>query len=184
MTPRMEMTEYKKESGYYLDGHEHKDGFILVDEIKINEAVVAMLKEKSLKISVVESLTGGLLSDAIVKVPGSSAVFYEGVVTYSENAKVQRVGVSPETLEQFGAVSYETAYEMCKGLKGTDVSVSTTGVAGPTGVPLCNVIGRTYIGIRIGEEISVYEYTFSGDREEVRRKAVNMALYGLYDLIK
>lgn len=178
------MIDYSREKGVYLSDHEHKDGFILIEGKRINEVVVELLKKKDLRISVVESLTGGLLSDAIVKVPGSSAVFFEGMVTYADNAKVMRVNVSPETIENFGAVSYETAYEMCRGLDNTYIAISTTGVAGPTGVPLCDIIGRTYIGIRIGEEVKVYEYRFSGDREEVRRKAVNMALYKLYELIK
>lgn len=175
---------YLRLRGEYPDNLEVKDGFIFIDGKKINEAVVQLLKEKALKISVVESLTGGLLSDAFVKVSGSSAVFYEGIVSYAEEAKQERVGVKGETLENFGAVSYETAYEMCKGLSCTPIAISTTGVAGPSGTMLCDIVGRTYIGIRINESVQVVEYTFRGDREEVRRKAINMALYGLYNLIK
>lgn len=175
---------YLKKSGNYPDNLEHSEGFILIDGKKINEVVVELLKEKGYQISVVESLTGGLLADAIVKVSGSSAVFFEGIVSYADKSKIQRVNVNPSTLNEHGAVSYETAYEMCKGLQSSMVAISTTGVAGPTGVRLCDIIGRTYIGIRIDNSIQVEEFTFSGDREDVRRKAVNMALYELYKLIK
>ena len=106
-----------------------------VDGKKLNVAVAQLLLENNLKISVAESLTGGEVAAKLVDVPGISKSFIEGIVAYANEAKMNRLSVSAETLIKYGAVSEETAKEMAEGLIKGDVtvSVSTTGIAGPTG---------------------------------------------------
>ncbi|MGL6168994.1 MAG: CinA family protein, partial [Fusobacteriaceae bacterium] len=93
------------------------------------EKLILELKNKKLKLSVAESCTGGMLSSEIVEVSGASEVFYEGIVTYSCESKIKRLGVSEETIKKYGVVSEQTAKEMLKGLE-TEVGISTTGIAG------------------------------------------------------
>ncbi|MCL1982041.1 MAG: competence/damage-inducible protein A [Clostridiales bacterium] len=114
------------------------------DDEGLNEAVAKKLIEKNISVSCVESCTGGLFAEMLTKVPGVSAVFDRGIVTYSNRAKVEELGVSEKTLEKFGAVSVETAIEMARGLKektGSRLCVSVTGIAGPGGGSLEKPVG-------------------------------------------
>ncbi|MBQ7653151.1 MAG: CinA family protein [Clostridia bacterium] len=155
------------------------------DGEELSTVVVELLKKRGNTLAVSESLTGGMLSAEIVNVSGSSAVFVEGIVSYSNEAKMNRLGVKEATLDTLGAVSAEVAYQMANGLlKGADYSLSTTGIAGPTGDGVCNEIGRTYIGFGSKNEIRVKTFVFAGDRKEVRKRAVNQALATLYENIK
>ena len=148
------------------------------------EVVVGLLKKKGQTLAVSESLTGGLLSAEIVSVSGSSAVFKEGIVSYANSSKTARLGVESGVLSIVGAVSAEVAYQMAKGvLKGVDYSLSTTGIAGPNGDGICNVVGKTYIGIGDKNGVTTAEYVFTGDRQEIRKRAVYRALITLYEKI-
>ena len=136
-------------------------------------------KGKGLKIATAESCTGGLLSGTIVDVSGASDCFDEGFVTYSNEAKMRAIGVSLQTLKEFGAVSKECAMEMAKGAAENakaDIAVSTTGIAGPTGGTQDKPVGRVYIGVYSKGQTKAFEYNFSGTREIVRKRSVINAL--------
>lgn len=138
------------------------------------DKIVKILKSKNLMISFAESCTGGLLAAEFVGVSGSSEVFSESVVTYSNEAKVKYLKVSKDTLNEFGAVSKETAYEMAEGIKNlsnADIGVSITGIAGPTGGTINKPVGLVYIGVSF-KDTNVYEYNFAGDRLAVRLQTV------------
>lgn len=137
--------------------------------------LVKLLKERKMHITVAESCTGGLLAAKIIDVPGASTVFYEGLVTYSNESKILRLGVNPATLEKFGAVSSETAAEMIKNIR-TEFGISVTGLAGPEGGTREKPVGVVYIGFKYRDEISVKRYVFSGERNAIRRQAAEAAV--------
>lgn len=153
------------------------------DSDRLEKLIIKSLKEKGKTLSVAESCTGGLLSDSFVNVSGASEVFMEGIVTYSNDAKIKRLGVKKETLEKFGAVSEETAREMVLGLK-TDVGISVTGIAGPLGGTKEKPVGLVYMGIRNGNEIEVEKKVFKGSRRKVRERAVLHSLFCLNKMLK
>lgn len=143
------------------------------------EQVVRLLKERNLTITAAESCTGGLIAGTLVNVAGASDVFGEAYVTYSNEAKQRLVGVRAETLEQFGAVSEETAYEMAAGAvraAGADVGLSSTGIAGPGGGTPEKPVGLVYIGCCVRGEIQVRRLNLHGDREQNRMDTVKAAL--------
>jgi PncC family amidohydrolase len=137
------------------------------------------LKERHLTISVAESCTGGLLMDKITDVSGSSEYFMGGVVTYLDELKMKILGVKEETLKRVGAVSEEVAKEMAKGVKNltnTDIGVSTTGIAGPTGATPTKPVGLVYIGFCSSGEELVERHIFKGDRRMVKERAAQAVL--------
>jgi nicotinamide-nucleotide amidase len=145
----------------------------------LDEVVGEMLLSRKLTIATAESCTGGLLSGALINYPGISDVFMEGVVTYSNEAKMKRLGVKAETLESFGAVSEETAREMAAGIAkaaGTDIGISVTGIAGPGGGNDEKPVGLVYIGLYIQGEVKVKKLNFFGDRQKIRNRTVASAL--------
>lgn len=148
-------------------------------EMSAEEAVVRLLEEKKWMVTTVESCTAGLLSAAIVNVPGASGVFSKGFITYSDEAKHDLVGVSLETLKKHTAVSEETAGEMALGAArtaGAECALSVTGIAGPGGGTKEKPVGLVYIGCSVLEKVSVERHVFLGDRMEVRKQAVEAAL--------
>ena len=152
----------------------------------LNERLVALLAEKQLKISSAESCTGGLFAALITEVSGSSGVFDESIVTYSNEAKMRELGVRKATLDRVGAVSRETAYEMTRGIcrrTGADIGVGITGIAGPTGGTDKKPIGTVYVGINICGDISVYHLRVIGDRAQVRRETCRFAMEKIIEKI-
>lgn len=144
-----------------------------------NREIIEKLIEKGIVVATAESCTGGMISSIITDVPGSSAIFGYGMVTYSNEAKMKILGVNEDTLVQFGAVSKETAYEMAKGLMNlscADVAVSVTGIAGPGGGSAEKPVGLVYMGIATEEGVFTKKNLFSGDRDEIRKQTVNTAL--------
>ena len=142
-------------------------------------ALVAALKQQNLTITTAESLTGGRIASAITAVPGSSAVFPGGVVSYCDRIKHQVLGVPAEDLERFGAVSEPVAKAMAKGaaaLMGTDLALSATGIAGPDGDGSENPVGTVYLGLYDRGEVLCERHIFSGDRGEVQRQSVERAI--------
>ena len=136
---------------------------------------VNKLIEKNMTIAVAESCTGGMVASAIVDIAGSSKVLMEGVVTYSNESKMNRLGVKAETLDKFGAVSAETAKEMAEGVArtaGTNVGVGITGIAGPDGGTDEKPVGLVYIGVCINGETTVKQLNLSGNRQRIRGRAV------------
>ena len=125
------------------------------DDEKLVQVVCRKLMEKGMTLSSAESCTGGMFAAAVTDIPGISSVFQRGLVTYSNEAKIEELGVSSETLEKFGAVSRETAVEMVEGLKrvsGSDICISVTGIAGPGGGTPEKPVGLVYIGFIFGDK--------------------------------
>lgn len=158
-----------------------------VDNSSLAENLALLLKLRRMKLSVAESFTGGGVSKKLVGVAGISEVFIEGMNTYSNDAKIQRLGVSENTLKHYGAVSDATAREMVKGLLGNgkcNMSIATTGIAGPKSDGSAKPVGLCYIAIGTEEKISVYEYNLKGSREEITETAINLALFLAYKTLK
>lgn len=155
-------------------------------EMLIEEEVVALLRNKGLKVTFAESCTGGLLAGRLVNVAGASEVFKCSVVTYSNKAKRKLLGVNKCTLKVYGAVSSQTAVEMAIGalrhLSG-DVAVSVTGIAGPGGGTDTKPVGLVYIACNVQGNVTVKEYHFSGERLDVRMASVEAALIQLRDCL-
>lgn len=144
----------------------------------MEEEVVRRLKEKGLKISFVESCTGGLLCATLINVSGASGVIEQSFVTYSNKAKHRLVGVKKKTLSRYGAVSPKTAKEMAKGgakKAKSDICVSVTGVAGP-GTEENKPVGLVFIGVCCNNQVKAYRFHLQGTRSEIRKAAVDKAL--------
>ncbi|MEO5813164.1 MAG: CinA family protein [Rhodanobacter sp.] len=151
--------------------------------LQLAQTAAAAVQQKRLMLVTAESCTGGWIAKALTDLPGSSAWFHAGVVTYSYEAKEALLGVNPRTLEHAGAVSEETALEMVAGALarlGAGVAVAVTGIAGPTGGTTDKPVGTVWIGWkRRGDYAHAQMFQFSGDREAVRRQTVAAALSGL-----
>ena len=148
-------------------------------ETNMQTVVAQLLLSKHLTIAVAESCTGGLLTSALVEYPGISEVLLEGCVTYSNQAKMQRLGVQAQTLETYTAVSAQTAAEMAEGIaktSGADIGISTTGIAGPDGGTAEKPVGLVYIGLSIKGKTTVTEYHYTGKRNQIRERATMYAL--------
>lgn len=148
-------------------------------DITLEDVTGRMLVEKGLTISIAESCTGGLITAALVNCAGISSVLKEGVVSYSNQAKIKRLGVNPETLEDYGAVSKETAAEMAAGIAAaaaTDIGLSVTGVAGPGGGTIEKPVGLVYMGLFIKGKLKIKEIRTSGDRGKIRNRTAAAAL--------
>ena len=145
-----------------------------------SDNVFEYLIKNNITVATCESCTGGLLAAAFTDVPGISSVFLEGAVTYTNEAK-ERLGVSRGTLQTYGAVSKETAREMALCIKkraGSDIGISTTGVAGPMpseGKP----VGLVFAAIATKKETHLFKFILSGTRREIREAAVTKVLKNL-----
>ena len=141
---------------------------------KLSQKIVSLLRKKRFKISFVESCTGGLLSSSITSISGSSKVFTLGLVTYSNQSKINTLKVPKKTIMKHGAVSYESCLSMLKNLNKiskTNISVSITGVAGPKGGTIKKPVGLVFIGIKKGNKISVNKYIFKNKGRVYIQKA-------------
>lgn len=151
------------------------------------EVVINALAEQGKYVSCAESCTGGMLTSMLVDIPGSSKVLKESIVTYSNEAKINRLGVKKETIESYGAVSKQTAEEMAMGLykeTGCDIAISVTGIAGPEDSG-DKKAGLVYISLYDGEESTTVKYQGRSNREYNRRfsslNALNMVRLHLRD---
>ena len=155
---------------------------------KLSQKVVKLLSKKRLKISFAESCTGGLLSSSITSISGSSNIFTLGLVTYSNQAKINILKVPKRILMKHGAVSYETCLAMVKNLNKiskTNISVSITGVAGPKGGTKQKPVGLVFIGIKKGNKTVVKKFLFkSKKRNSIQRSTVNKALNLVLSFVK
>ena len=155
---------------------------------KLSQKVVKLLSKRKLKISLAESCTGGLLSSSITSISGSSKVFTLGLVTYSNQAKINILKVPKRIIIKHGAVSYETCLSMVKNLNKiskTNISVSITGVAGPKGGTKQKPVGLVYIGIKKGNKTMVKKFLFkSKKRNSIQRSTVNNALNLVLSFVK
>ncbi len=158
--------------------------------MSIEKQTVELLKSKKLKLATAESCTGGLISKRITDVSGSSEVFEGGVVCYSNRFKENVLGVSPETLKKYGAVSRETAREMVKGvlsLTKADIAVAVTGIAGPSSDDTNKPVGLVYIAVSDGKSTIVKKHlnSFTGDvREQNRNISADTALEMIMEAIR
>ena len=142
----------------------------------IVEKLVTTLSQQGKTLCTAESCTGGLIAATITDIPGASAIFDRAFITYSNQAKQDMIGVSANTLNKHGAVSYETAQQMAEGaLKtaNTDIAIACTGIAGPDGGTAEKPVGLVYIGIAYkGGDTQVYKKKYTGDRQAVRTQTV------------
>ncbi len=155
-------------------------------EVTLEKAVVDLLAANKLTACTVESCTGGMLSARLINVPGVSEVFKSGYVTYSNKSKRKLLGIKKNILMKHGAVSEQIAREMAKtaaALARTDVSVSTTGIAGPDGGTPEKPVGLVYIGCNVCGRVTVKECRFHGSREKIRESTVSAALSLLRECI-
>ena len=144
------------------------------------KSLIRKLTKKKLKISVVESCTGGLLASSIISVDGASKVFDLGLVTYSNQAKIKVLKVNKNIITRYGAVSYECCYEMVKNLSKiskANINISITGIAGPRGGTKQKPVGLVYIGIKKGSKIQINKCLFtSKKRSSIQKATVKKAL--------
>lgn len=143
----------------------------------IASEVIAKLQGKTLVTA--ESLTGGGIGALLTSIPGASAVFKGGIISYTDDVKREVLGVPAAYLQTFGAVSAPVAEAMAVGARDTlraDIAVSVTGLAGPTGDEFGNPVGTVFIGYADARGVTVGEYHFPGDREAVRNKTIEAAL--------
>lgn len=149
----------------------------------LEENIVNHLQKKKLTITTAESCSGGLLAGRIVNVSGASNVFKEGIITYSNEAKIKHLNVKEETLRNFGAVSEETAKEMAIGgalFASADVCIAITGIAGPDGGSNEKPVGLVYIGCYVKGDTVIKKYNFKGNRKKIR----DYAVYSALDLVR
>lgn len=150
--------------------------------MNLSSDVIKILQGKTL--ATAESCTGGGIGAVLTAVPGSSAVYKGGIISYTNEVKEKLLGVPAEMLEAYGAVSAPVAQAMAEGARKTlqtDISVSVTGLAGPGGDEYGNPVGTVFIGYADANKSYAKEYHFSGDREAVRLQAVQMALCAVLD---
>ncbi len=147
---------------------------------ELSKKVINLLRKKKLKISFAESCTGGMLASSITAIRGSSKIFTLGLITYSNQSKINILKVRRNIIIKHGAVSYETCLSMVKNLSlmsKTHLSVSITGVAGPGGGTKSKPVGLVYIGVKKGKKILIKKYLFkSKKRKVIQRSSVNKAL--------
>ena len=148
-------------------------------ERTLEEVVGALLLAQQKTLALAESCTGGYISHRITRVAGSSAYYYGGAVTYSNEAKVLFLGVKRETLERYGAVSRETALEMSKGIRertGASIGLGVTGVAGPSGGSIEKPVGTVWISLDCEDFHEARRFQFHGDRERIIEASSQAAL--------
>ena len=153
-----------------------------------SKQLISLLKRKKLKLAVAESCTGGMLSSTITSVSGSSKVFTLGIVAYSNQSKIKVLKVSKNIIRKYGSVSEPVCLAMLKNLNKiskTNISVSITGIAGPSGATKIKPVGLVYAGIKKGNRTEVKKYLFKNKgRSYIQRSAVNKSLRLILSFLK
>ncbi len=152
----------------------------------IEKAIGSLLRKQGWTVSIAESCTGGLVSHRVTNVPGSSDYFEGGVVSYSNRAKAEHLGVSPALLERHGAVSSQVAKKMAEGVRktfGTTFGLSTTGVAGPAGGTRKTPVGLVFMALSDGRRTLVKKENFRGTRLQIKQQAAERILEFLSDYL-
>jgi nicotinamide-nucleotide amidase len=147
--------------------------------IRLATALGQQLQQQKRTLAIAESCTGGGVCQVITEIAGSSAWFDCGFICYSNAAKIKLLGVNPQTLATFGAVSQETALEMAQGAlqhSGADYALSVTGIAGPDGGSVKKPVGTVFIAVQTPLQAVCYENHFSGNRNQVRQQSIEFAL--------
>lgn len=154
-----------------------------IENKNLEEVAAELLIKNNITISIAESCTGGLVSSRLTDIPGISKVFNRGIVSYSNEAKMENLGVNPQTLEKYGAVSRETAVEMARGMQkvaGTDIAVSITGIAGPEGGTPQKPVGLVYVALADRQDVHCKELKLWGSRNRIR----NVTALHVFDMIR
>lgn len=168
-----------------IDGLESKARSILgnhiygIDEETLESVVVEKLRKKNLTLALAESCTGGLIANRITNIPGSSEVFLAGLAAYSNEAKINILGVPADIIEKHGAVSRETASAMAEGmmaLTNADIALSVTGIAGPGGGAAEKPVGLVYISIAVSNGVETVKNLFNGSRIDIKHRTSQVAL--------
>ncbi len=147
--------------------------------MSLAKKLLEICRTEKLKIATAESCTGGLVAASITEIPGSSDIFERGFITYSNEAKMELLGVSKALIKKYGAVSEQAAKAMARGaLKNSnaDIAVAITGIAGPSGGTIKKPVGLVFIAAARGKIVNVNIYYLKGNREKVRKKATLSAL--------
>ena len=155
---------------------------------KLSQKIVELLKRKRLKLSVVESCTGGMLSGAITSVSGSSKVFTLGLITYSNQSKNHILKVPNQIIKKHGAVSIQCCFSMVNNLNKiskSNIAVSITGIAGPSGGTKQKPVGLVYVGIKKGNKVKINRYLFKNKgRSNIQKAAVKKSLELILSILK
>jgi PncC family amidohydrolase len=155
---------------------------------KLSQKIVKLLKRKRLKLSVVESCTGGMLSSAITSVSGSSKVFTMGLVTYSNESKKSILKVPKQIIRKHGTVSIQCCLSMINNLSKiskSNIAVSITGIAGPSGGTKKKPVGLVYVGIKKWNKIKIHKYLFKNKgRSYIQKAAVRKSLGLILNILK
>lgn len=149
------------------------------ESVTLEEAIVELCREKNITVTTAESCTAGLLAGRLMNVAGASEIYNEGYITYSNDSKKRLLGVKADTLDEYGAVSHETAAEMALGAAkaaAARAAVSVTGIAGPGGGSKEKPVGLVYVGCAVNGEVRTEEFRFTGNRAKNREYAVVRAL--------
>jgi len=152
----------------------------------LENEVGKILREKNLTIACAESCTGGLLTSRLTDVAGSSAYVQGSIVSYSNAVKNSVLKVKAETLQEFGAVSEQTARQMSENVRklfNTDIGVGVTGIAGPDGGSAEKPVGTVYISVSNADKTEVKRFNFNGTRAEIKNQSANAALSMIKDFI-
>ena len=155
---------------------------------KLSQKIVKLLKRKRLKLSVVESCTGGMLSSALTSVSGSSEIFTLGLVTYSNQSKNRILKVPKQIIRKHGAVSMQCCLSMINNLSKiskSNIAVSITGIAGPSGGSKQKPVGLVYVGIKKGNKIKIHKYLFKNKgRSYIQKATVRKSLGLILNILK
>ena len=157
-----------------------------IGDQNLEEVLIKKLKKKKMTISCAESCTGGLIGHRLTQVPGGSEVFNGGMITYSNESKINQLGITLKNIEDFGAVSEQVALEMAENIKnkfGTSIGVSTTGIAGPGGGSKSKPVGLVYVGYCDDKSIKVKRFNFSSSRESNKIRTSQAVLNYVFKMI-
>jgi nicotinamide-nucleotide amidase len=146
---------------------------------ELEDVIGKLLGERNMTIAIAESCTGGLIADRMTNVSGSSKYIERGIVTYSNKSKIDELGVPSIQISKHGAVSKEVAEAMALGIRtrsNTDIGISTTGIAGPTGGSPEKPIGLIWIGYSDKDKTFAMQFNFGGERRIVKERAAQAAL--------
>ena len=145
----------------------------------IEKTIAQILTKKKMTLSVAESCTGGLISDSLTNIPGSSKFFICGIIAYSNDTKIKLLGISPDIIRDHGAVSKETALALSENVKRiahADIGIGVTGIAGPGGATPLKPIGVVFISVCLSRHCYFKKFNFSGTRTKIKRLAKDAAL--------
>ena len=157
-----------------------------MEKKEILEKISLILKDKKLTVASAESCSGGLIANTLTNISGSSEYFDRGVVTYTNNSKIELLNIPEEILNKYGAVSEQVAKAMAEAIRkksNVDIGISTTGIAGPTGGTKEKPVGLVYITLSTKDETFIKKFQFSGTRLENKESTCNAALQMLYDYL-